>query len=144
MQDIAEVIEDRGDTVLVRLERHSGCAACRQKCGLAMTSEATHVTMEVDNRLGAKAGQKVRLEVADRSGVLASLIVFFCPLLCMLAGYFVGTRTGAVLRLPFKDAMGPVTSVIFLCLWFVFVRAMDRLPFFSKRFQPQMVEIVDE
>lgn len=144
MQDIAEVIEDRGDTVLVRLERHSGCARCRHKCGLAVGHDISHVLMEVDNRLGVQRGQKVRLEVPNQSGVLAALIAFLLPLLCMLLGYFVGTWIGAFWGIAFRETLGAITSVVFLGLWFVLLRLVDGFLIFSDKFQPQMVEIMDE
>lgn len=144
MQEIARVIEDRGDTVLVRLERHSGCARCRHKCGLTVSHDISHVVMEVDNRLGARCGQKVKLEVADESGVLAALIVFLLPLICMLLGYFVGMWIATFFGVAFRETLGAITSVAFLMLWFVLVKLMDGFLVFSLRFQPQIVEVVDE
>lgn len=144
MQEIAEVIEEKGNTVLVRVQRHSGCAVCRQKCGLLLNQDAGYMEMEVDNSIGARSGQKVKLEIADENGILAALIVFVLPLVLMLLGYLLGTGVSSLFRGSSGETWGAVTSLVFLISWFVFVRFISKSSVFSVRFQPRIIEILDE
>ena len=85
---IIEVIDKK--TAKLKMQRHSACASCG-KC--ATTSEKKDIIVEVDNTLGAKVGDKVKVNMETVNVLKAAAIVYIVPLVALLVGtigtYFV-------------------------------------------------------
>lgn len=144
MEEIGEIIETRGKQALVKIERHSLCSKCNNKCQLAQpeSHEVDEIEVEVDNPIGARSGQRVKIEMKEQPMVVASLIIYLIPLIFMIAGYFIGISFLNSLGYQGTEITGIIASLSFLALSFVFIRFLDNL--FSKRkdYHPRIKEIV--
>nr|WP_275890918.1 SoxR reducing system RseC family protein [Romboutsia hominis] len=66
------------------MQRHSACAACG-KC--VTSSESKDIVVEVDNNIGAKVGDRVKVNMDGVNVLKAAFLVYLTP----LAGLLIGT-----------------------------------------------------
>ncbi len=78
------MVSTKAGKALVRIPRSKECEGCH---GCSMMDPEQGMMAEVDNPLGASAGDTVRIETAGAEGkVKAALLLYGFPLLAMLVG----------------------------------------------------------
>jgi sigma-E factor negative regulatory protein RseC len=82
-------------------------------------------TLDADNRLGAKLGQRVVIEVSNTNMLKASFIMFFLPLLTTGSGFLLGLWLAPVFRLP-EWYLETGLAAVFLALALIYIRSYDR------------------
>ncbi|MFW6264931.1 MAG: SoxR reducing system RseC family protein [Bacillota bacterium] len=144
MEEIGEIIKTSGKQALVKIERHSLCSKCTNKCQLAQpeSHEVDEIEVEVDNPIGARSGQKVKIEMKEQPVVIASLIIYVIPLIFMIIGYFLGISLLEAFGYQGTEITGIISSLIFLALSFVFIRILDNLLSKRKDYHPKIKEII--
>lgn len=123
IQEKGIVIEARGKTATVQINRSSACANCKAGC----MERGGFMVTEAENSAGAQVGDAVRLEFNPRAALTAVLIVFGLPLAALLFG--------AIIAAVVADQMGyqnhsqllsiGVGAILFF-LTFIPIRAYDR------------------
>ncbi len=108
------VIETSGKTAKVKTSRHNDCA----NCGACPGNSA--MILEASNQLGAKAGQKVVVEIQEINMLKAAFTVYLLPLIMVAIGILAGGEfsswTGASVVLPrFIGGAG----LFFAALWYI-------------------------
>ncbi|MDD4223680.1 MAG: SoxR reducing system RseC family protein [Candidatus Cloacimonetes bacterium] len=88
-EDIGTVVSVRGKLVKVELARGSGCKSCSLR-GMCF-GRNTPAVFELESDLNLVPGDRVQLMIAPSTRVLTSLMVFGLPLLCLFAGYLIGS-----------------------------------------------------
>lgn len=88
-EDIGTVVSVRGKLVKVELVRGSGCKSCSLR-GMCF-GRNTPAVFELESDLELVPGDRVQLMIAPSTRVLTSLMVFGLPLLCLFAGYLIGS-----------------------------------------------------
>lgn len=83
-----------GNKVLLKVLRDSSCGDCATCGGCAASGK--ELTVEAENRIGAKPGDRVRIETSDKNAVLPLLTVFLLPVLLFFAGYALGTAVSGI------------------------------------------------
>ncbi|OPY56263.1 MAG: SoxR reducing system protein RseC [Pelotomaculum sp. PtaU1.Bin035] len=73
-----------GKMAKVRASRHSDC----DSCGACPGDKAT--VMDVYNRVDAKVGQRVVIEIPEANMLKAAFVVYMLPLLTTFTGYLIG------------------------------------------------------
>ena len=86
MNEIGTVKHIHGITAIVTVERKSACEQCAAGCKLGDSG----ADIEAVNRVEAKVGQKVRVEIRPYSYLKGSVIVYGLPALALVAGAVVG------------------------------------------------------
>ena len=126
------VILDNGKTAVVRFQKSDACGRCNACFHLG----GKEADIEIENRLHAKAGDIVLIELHGRSVFTASLIVYGIPLLGLIAGAALGSVWG--------DLYAALAAVLFAAGAFFILRALE--PRFSRmrEFKPRMVDILDQ
>lgn len=83
----------RGEYALVAFKRKGGCgdscASCKAACSTA------GVTTEIKNILGAKVGDKVKVEMQQKAYNKMLLWVYVFPLIMLILGIAIGTKVFA-------------------------------------------------
>ncbi len=145
MEELAQVIENDGDTALVQITRHSACSKCDHKCGLAQNSshESDQLEIEVKNDAGADKGQLVSLEMNIQPLVKASLIVYLIPLIGLIGGYFFGIAAADNLGFQANEMTGIIGSLSFLILSFGIIRLIDNRLGIKKEYHPRITKILE-
>jgi sigma-E factor negative regulatory protein RseC len=72
----------------VKIRRPEGCGRCHEEggCGGVVQEESRCQEFLVDNDIGAKAGQRVSVEVPEGAALKAVLLAYGAPLGAMIAG----------------------------------------------------------
>ncbi|MFW6022324.1 MAG: SoxR reducing system RseC family protein [Halanaerobiaceae bacterium] len=145
MEEIGQIIKNTGNGALVKIERHSLCSKCSNKCQLALedSHETDEIEVEVSNPIGAKSGQVVKIEMGKQPIIIASLIIYLVPLLSLIIGYFAGQYIVSILGFPISEGAGILGSLSFLLLSFLFIKTMDSILGKNKNYQPIIKEIVE-
>jgi positive regulator of sigma E activity len=88
MQCIGKVLENKGDVARVLIESGQ-CDHCHA-CGFGAVREQKSMEVNALNRVGAKAQEKVYLQVSGRKVMGASAILFLIPFGGLVVGFLIG------------------------------------------------------
>lgn len=143
MEQYGQVIENRGETARVSLQRHLACASCG-KCAALGGSKRRQVTIEALNPLKVEAGRRVMLESDDRQVLFIAFMLYIVPLGGLVAGILLGLRAAPVI---FPGRAGDLVAVAFglilMALVFLLIRIWDRRVKDDPRYKPVITEIID-
>ncbi|NLX90121.1 MAG: SoxR reducing system RseC family protein [Firmicutes bacterium] len=141
---VVELAED--DKALVRVRKNSICGNCGRCGGLFGDPEKRQeMLVEVNNPIGAKAGQMVRLEARAGEMLLAAFLLYFVPLVGLLLGIIAG-RSWALNSLPSvnPDLFGLGLGLVLMVLVFLFLRLSEKRFTRGKRFKAVITAVVSE
>ncbi len=93
MRQYAKVISVTDNHAKVMIRKHSACGKCG-KC-----SSDNNMTVVVNNHLNAKIGDMVILEMEEGNLLNAAILIYFVPLVGLIAGYLLGVGLGFVTEL---------------------------------------------
>ncbi|MGM0413603.1 MAG: SoxR reducing system RseC family protein [Bacillota bacterium] len=145
MEEEAMVVKSLDGKAEVRLIKQSACQHCEHDCGLAGDShEIKELKVEVENPIGAKAGQKVALEMGDKEVYFASILVYLLPLIFMFAGYFIfGGYLPRFIEIGSEPA-GMIGALVLLITSFFSLRRVDNFLRKKKSFHPKITKILKQ
>jgi len=108
------------DIAEVEFKSSSACSKCG-KCSLGVSGD---VFIEAVNKIGAKKGDKVEVEIS--SVVSSSFIVYILPVIFIVLGYFIGVQVHPLWGLKISmESLGIVFALIFLFISFVLLKLYD-------------------
>ncbi|OPX91521.1 MAG: SoxR reducing system protein RseC [Pelotomaculum sp. PtaB.Bin117] len=81
-----------GKIAKVRAGRHSDC----DSCGACPGDKAA--VMDVYNRVDAKVGQRVIIEIPEANMLKAAFVVYLLPLITIFMGYLIGVWISGVVN----------------------------------------------
>ncbi|HOV21344.1 MAG TPA: SoxR reducing system RseC family protein [bacterium] len=82
MKENGKVIELKGDIAVVKMERKNKC----EKCGLCEKIAGRDPFIEVKNKIDAKIGDEVEVEIKEDDLLKISIFIFGFPLLGFILG----------------------------------------------------------
>ncbi len=82
-----------GGRARVKVERLSACGKSCASC-LGGCADRDVLSVEAENPLGAKPGQRVVIESSTKGVLGAALLVYILPILCFLAAYILAALGG--------------------------------------------------
>lgn len=134
MKTIATVISVSGERATVAVERSSACASCPSSAGCVGCAQT--VTSEVQNDIGARAGDRVEL-LSPTAGINAlSILTFFVPVALPLLGYAAAAQL-------WGDTVGYVAMAALLVLSICGAVALDRF-WLRGRTMARIVRIIEK
>lgn len=137
MQEIGEILEIKENKVVVEIARHSACEKCTQHCALATDKELAKFIVEVDNKLPAKIGQLVKIEMAEKPLIIATIIIYLLPLISLILGYY--SFTYIIVE---TELAGIIGSVIFFIISFFLIKFLDKRILAKEKLKPHIKEII--
>jgi len=129
------VLEVKGNIAEIKVGRHSDCTSC----GACPGSNSVIIT--ANNKIGAKAGQRVEFEVKEVNVLLGAFTVFVWPLLAALLGVIAGRFAAAPLGYDLAAAQISGGVAAFL-LSLVFVKLFDKSAAGSEKSKPDIIRIL--
>jgi sigma-E factor negative regulatory protein RseC len=134
------------DRALVKVRQHHACGRCGACGRLFGDPEQRDIFMvEVNNPVGAKRGELVRLEAGDREMLLAAFLLYLVPLMGLLVGLFAGRTLAIEAGLTGSpDLWGLGLGLVLMALVFIFLRAQDRRLAKGRRFKVVITSVVNE
>ena len=137
MEEEGRVIKIEGKLAQVEIEKKSTCRAC----GLCSMRGKNTMIAEVENTIGAKVGERVRIEIPSSIVLKGALLFYTLPLVALILGMVLGITITD--RLGFEKASQPaglILGLILLVLSFILIwrhgkRVKDKSTYRSKIIQ---------
>lgn len=139
MKEAGEVVKIEDGRAHLVFNRTSACSKCGA-CG--MIAGKSSVTVEAQNTLGAKEGDRVELEFSTKNAMKSSLIAYIFPLAMLLLGVLIGYYAPQTV-FETKDVFAAILGIVFAAAAFVVIKLLN--PLFKKKLDGayNMVRIVD-
>jgi len=88
MEEEGLVLEIEGRAAKVQIEPKAACGFCHA-CSMGLDNK---MIIEAENEIGAKVGERVKIEVAAPHYLIAVLVVFIFPLMGLVIGCIIGQK----------------------------------------------------
>jgi sigma-E factor negative regulatory protein RseC len=122
------------------MQRHSACASCG-KC--ATTSEKKDIIVEVDNTLGAKVGDKVKVNMETVNVLKAAAIVYIVPLVALLVGTIGTYFILDLLKISiYVETISGAFGLVSMLISFLILKKNDNKFRDSREYIPIVTEVV--
>jgi len=82
------IIKIEGNLAQAEIERKSACRAC----GLCSLRGRNTMMAEVENSIGAKVGERVRIEIPSSAILKGALLFYILPLVALILGIVLGIK----------------------------------------------------
>lgn len=127
---VGTVHEIKGDKAAVVFKRSKACGDCH---ACASFGDGNSV-IELENTLGAKVGDRVRIELHSGAVFKASLILYGIPLIALLLGVLLGSRI--------SDLAGALIGIGAAVAALIAIRLFEPRIRRKHSFDPRMLEIL--
>lgn len=135
------VIESvEGGKAVVRVQRGTSCASCEHRAACHLDS-GKPLFIEVENELEATAGDWVEISLPTRSLLKLSFLVYFVPVLTLVAGALLGAEWAEPFGLS-ATVGSLVAGGLALVVSFTLLRRFDRSVRRKPHYHPRMSRIV--
>ncbi|HCG76735.1 MAG: hypothetical protein COZ37_00090 [bacterium (Candidatus Ratteibacteria) CG_4_10_14_3_um_filter_41_18] len=110
----AVVFEVKDKKAKIKIKRSKSCRGC----GLCSLNPEGMMVTEVEDPIGVKVGDKVRVEIPDKDFLKAASILYLLPVSGLIIGALIGSK--------FNPRLGIFGGFIGLALSFVLVHYYDK------------------
>ena len=144
MEQYGLVIENKGETAVISLQRHLTCESCG-RCGMLSGSDKREITVEVLNPIKAEAGQRVILETDDRQVLFISFMLYLVPLGGLVAGIVLWLSVAESLGLGGNQELwAAAVGFGLMAVVFALIRIWDRRVKDDPRYKPVITGLIKD
>jgi sigma-E factor negative regulatory protein RseC len=131
-----------GEKATIRIVKTGSCAGCSEKdaCHMRIGGDKP-IIIDVDNHLGARAGDFVEVAIPTRSLLKLSFAVYFLPVLAFVAAAVIGAEWGHLAHLS-PDVASFVFGGSILLVSFLLLKRLDRGIRKKGQYYPRMTRVV--
>lgn len=126
------VTEVTGETAKIRFQRSPQCS----HCGACLTAGEHEMELELNNPIGAKVGDRVRVSLSPKRVVQASLLAYAIPLVLLITGVWVGSGV--------SDWFGLALGIAACGISYAILRIVEKRSRDKNRFRPKIDAIVGD
>lgn len=143
IEETGIVVENKGETVLIRAERTSSCESCAQKSVCHTGSGGGDMLIEADNPIGAKKGDYVVFTVGAGSVLKAGILLYLVPVLCFIFGVVLG-QVASKRAFPALngDLVSGVLGLAFLIIAFIGLKVYSKSVEKDRSYRPHVLRVV--
>jgi sigma-E factor negative regulatory protein RseC len=94
IEEQAKVIEVRNGHALVQTERTTACEGCSAHGACASLGGDRDARVWAEDGIGVERGEIVVVAIAEKTFLLASVLVYIMPVAALIVGAFIGTKVG--------------------------------------------------
>jgi len=141
VDQIAKVIALDGKSAVLELERNSAC----DKCGICHMGTSKKMQLVAENGINAQVGQRVLVEMGERSVLKAGFIIYLLPLLALLVGIGLVYLLDGILEFsgaPDWWAIG--VGLVFFALTYVVIRLQEPARQRREEYNLEIVRVMEE
>ncbi|MBW1828135.1 MAG: SoxR reducing system RseC family protein [Deltaproteobacteria bacterium] len=124
----------------VRIQPSSACTTCKSR-GTCDVSSDKRIVIEVANDLHAKIGDRVQISMPEGSLLKLSFLVYFLPVVALVAGAMLGDRLAPFLNMDPTPA-SVVSGASAMAIVFCALRWFDRGSNAREKYYPRMTRIL--
>lgn len=133
MREEGQVIRVEGDLAKVEIERKSACRAC----GLCSLIGKNIMIAEVENSIGAKVGERVRIEIPSSVILKGAFLFYILPLVALILGLVLGVKITNL------QTGGLILGLVFLVLSFVLIWRHNKKVKDKSAYRSKIVQIIE-
>ena len=135
------VMQEKGDSLVIKMKRKEACAKCRA-CVAGLTEK--DMILEAKNMCRATVDDWVEVEISESGFLFAVGIMYGIPLIALLAGILIGNFVLApMLSFINPDVTSFFTGLVFTGLAYLWIRSQeDRWK--EKKITPMAVRVTTE
>jgi sigma-E factor negative regulatory protein RseC len=137
-EEMATVIETRGNTAKVRVQSSSSCDHCPSRSSCHTIGEGLR-EVDVSNRIGARVGQRVKIGVSPRALLKASFILYIIPIVALVIGAMLGNSFSS----GNKEVWAVLLGGGFLVGSFLLIKAFGKYLNLKNEYLPTATEVLD-
>lgn len=138
MQEEGRVISIKENMASIQIEIGNGCQECHA-CHKGMP-----IVLEADNSIGAKVGQKVKLETKIISKIRGIILYLTLPPLLLVFGVITGSLIANYFNLSYKfgEIIGLILGLLLCALSLLLVYRVDKKDKKNKKLFSKIIEII--
>ena len=137
--EVGQVIEVKGNQVILRMVRNAACGSCHA-CSMGAESQA--LKLQALNLCAAKKNDMVEIRLDGDSFLSAVSILYGIPLVFLLLGIIGGSFLGEVFFPAQKELVAIVLGFGLTALSFLVIKSREK-HFQKEKYIPKAVRIVD-
>jgi len=123
------------DTIAkVKVNRHGECS----NCGACPGDSA--MVLDVKNKMCAKPGQRVIVEIPEVNVIKAAFIVYLLPIITTASGFLIGLFIANISGIN-STIMEIISSIAFLILSIVIIKRFDKSAQSGDASQPKIIKV---
>lgn len=134
MNSFGIVTKCENEFAFVKITRNSMCGESCESCNLCANKE---IQIKAINSMGAKIGDRVEMEIPEKSGFSASFLAYGMPMLILIAGIIIGAVLG------YAEIFG-IISIGIIALWYVILILLEKNKKYAEGLTPEIIKIVKE
>ena len=142
LEEIALVSKVVNNQIWIETKPQSGCSTCSSSgCSslvLAKLFTAKINTIQLNNHLNAKVGEKVVIGMSDKLLINAALRIYLLPLILMLTMTIISNQFGV------SDGLQSLFALVALACGFIFVNKYSSGRSSQQRFKPELLRIASK
>jgi sigma-E factor negative regulatory protein RseC len=138
VEETGRVIEVKDKIALVQIAQSSMCA----KCNACQLAGSNTMQTEVENSIGAKAGDNVKIVLEPKSLLKAAFIIYAIPLIFLILGYLLGMGVASIIGKPeWLETSGVIFGFICFGASYFVIKEIDKKVARTSGFRPVIVGV---
>jgi len=134
MKETGLVVETEGNTAKVLFEKTDAC----KSCDICSALDGGSMYMEAENTVGAKAGERVEMEVNAPPLIVSAFALYIVPVIALISGYAVAERISHI------EIAGIIGGALLFFVSLFMVKLYGRKMAKKEKFRARIVKIVSE
>ncbi len=138
IEEHAKVVRLQGDQAVIEMQRQSGCQSCSLSggCGVGSLGRLLGQRAQlysIPNEQDLQPGEQIIIGMPDRSLLLASVIMYLLPLICL---FMFGLAAQVIFHS--NESVTAVLSMVGLAVGLFFTLRLTSMDF-ARKFQPRFM-----
>lgn len=134
------VINEAGKNVVeVSILKHTACGDCG---ACSYGKENLNATVMADNKIGAKPGDKVELDLQDQNVLSAAFIAYVIPLITLVASISILNKVLGMFIASNVELIAALIGIALTAVVYVVIKSYDQKFADSKRFFPKVTRVI--
>ncbi|RQD70589.1 MAG: sigma E positive regulator RseC/MucC [Tindallia sp. MSAO_Bac2] len=141
MKQCGQIIQVLNGTAKVKMQRHSSCAGCN---ACKMGSSDKPIELEALNRLNAREGDWVEVEMENQYVLTAAFMMYMIPLLFLVAGVLIGHYALGFAGVgQYHELLTAVIAFLATALAYIILNRSEKKRAFKEKMLPSIAGIID-
>lgn len=141
MKEIGTVVEKNDGYAVVNIQRKSMCGSCHS-CELGYGDDQMAINVKAALKVDCNIGDTVYVSLNAPDILKASALAYGVPLFFLMSGFFITFYMSGLFLKEKSEIAGAVGSLIFMALSIIAVHFYDKKIKSSKKYEPDVVEVV--
>ncbi|WP_099187793.1 SoxR reducing system RseC family protein [Tepidibacter mesophilus] len=142
MRQTGVVVSTDENTAILQMQRHSACASCGG-CGMGK-EESKDMQIEAINRLGAKKGDFVEVDISTPNVLKAAAIAYVIPLMVLFIGIVISNKVLTSINYSSNiETMSAIIGAFLMGVTFMIIKKNEPKFKKSEEYTPIITNIVN-